>query len=137
MPQSEFIYPEDHITDKSVRFICGELIREQLVLNLHEELPYTTAVEIEVFEDGTKVVTTINEWSDIAPEETNNEDYTEEGELGEELEIIIDEILANQSQSLSTRSITTFSNNDETQTTNEASQSNTAAFKLTDKYYAK
>jgi len=93
--------------------------------------------EIEVFEDGTKVVTTINEWSDIAPEETNNEDYTEEGELGEELESIIDEILANQPQSLSTRSITTFSNNDETQTTNEASQSNTAAFKLTDKYYAK
>lgn len=57
VPASEFIYPEDHITDKSVRFICGELIREQLVLNLHEELPYTTAVEIEVFEETDKLVT--------------------------------------------------------------------------------
>ncbi len=57
VPVSDFIYPEDHITDKSVRFICGELIREQLVLNLHEELPYTTAVEIEVFEETDKLVT--------------------------------------------------------------------------------
>ncbi len=57
VPASDFIYPEDHITDKSVRFICGELIREQLVLNLHEELPYTTAVEIEVFEETDKLVT--------------------------------------------------------------------------------
>ncbi len=57
VPESDFIYPEDHITDKSVRFICGELIREQLVLNLHEELPYTTAVEIEVFEETDKLVT--------------------------------------------------------------------------------
>lgn len=56
LPQSEFIYPEDHITDKSVRFICGELIREQLVLNLHEELPYTTAVEIEKFEETDSLV---------------------------------------------------------------------------------
>lgn len=57
LPESEFIYPEDHITDKSVRFICGELIREQLVRNLHEELPYTTAVEIEKFDETEKLVT--------------------------------------------------------------------------------
>lgn len=57
LPKSEFIYPEDHITDKSVRFICSELIREQLVRNLHEELPYTTAVEIEKFEETEKLVT--------------------------------------------------------------------------------
>jgi GTP-binding protein Era len=57
LPKSEFIYPEDYITDKSVRFICSELIREQLVLNLHEELPYTTAVEIEKFEETENLVT--------------------------------------------------------------------------------
>ena len=57
VPDSDFIYPEDHITDKSVRFICSELIREQLVLNLHEELPYTTAIEIEAFEETEKLVT--------------------------------------------------------------------------------
>jgi len=57
LPESEFIYPKDHITDKSVRFICSELIREQLVLNLHEELPYTTAIDIETFEETDKLVT--------------------------------------------------------------------------------
>lgn len=57
VPDSDFIYPEDHITDKSVRFICSELIREQLVLNLHEELPYTTAIEIEAFDETEKLVT--------------------------------------------------------------------------------
>ncbi|WP_299876087.1 GTPase Era [uncultured Cocleimonas sp.] len=57
LPKSEFIYPEDYITDKSVRFICSELIREQLVLNLHEELPYTTAVEIERYEETDSLVT--------------------------------------------------------------------------------
>lgn len=56
LPESEFIYPKDHITDKSVRFICSELIREQLVLNLHEELPYTTAIDIETFEETDKLV---------------------------------------------------------------------------------
>jgi len=57
LPKSDFIYPEDYITDKSIRFICGELIREQLVRNLHEELPYTTAIEIENFEETEKLVT--------------------------------------------------------------------------------
>ncbi len=57
LPESGFIYPEDHITDKSIRFICSELIREQLVLNLHEELPYTTAIDIETFEETDKLVT--------------------------------------------------------------------------------
>ncbi len=56
VPESEFIYPDDHITDKSIRFICGELVREQLVRNLHEELPYTTAIEIEKFEETEKLV---------------------------------------------------------------------------------
>ena len=56
VPESDFIYPEDYITDKSIRFICSELIREQLVLNLHEELPYTTAVEIESFQETEKLV---------------------------------------------------------------------------------
>lgn len=56
MPPSEFIYPADYITDQSVRFICAELIREQLVNQLHQELPYTTAVEIEHFKENDKLV---------------------------------------------------------------------------------
>jgi len=50
-PEDEWAYDEDSITDQSVRFICAELIREQLVLNLHQELPYFTAVNIERYEE--------------------------------------------------------------------------------------
>ncbi|RNF84974.1 GTPase Era [Montanilutibacter psychrotolerans] len=54
MPVQEAMYAEDEITDKSQRFLAGELVREQLMRQLGEELPYATTVEIEKFEvDGT------------------------------------------------------------------------------------
>ncbi len=59
LPEGDFIYPEDYITDQPIRSICSELIREQLVLYLHQEIPYTTAVDIEKFEE-TDRLTTIN-----------------------------------------------------------------------------
>lgn len=55
IPESEFIYPEDYITDQSIRFICSEFIREQLMHHLHQEVPYLTAVEIEEFEENEKL----------------------------------------------------------------------------------
>ena len=51
MPESAPIYGEDEITDRSERFLAGELVREQLMLRLGEELPYSTTVEIERFEE--------------------------------------------------------------------------------------
>ena len=51
MPVSEPHYPEDEITDKSQRFLAGELVREQLMLRLGDELPYSATVEIEKFEE--------------------------------------------------------------------------------------
>lgn len=51
LPFSEFIYPEDQLTDKSERFFAAEIIREKIIRQLGEELPYQTAVEIEQFED--------------------------------------------------------------------------------------
>lgn len=53
MPERSAPYAEDAITDKSQRFLAGELIREQLMRQLGAELPYATTVEIEQFvEDG-------------------------------------------------------------------------------------
>jgi GTP-binding protein Era len=53
MPESEPLYSEDEITDKSQRFLAGELVREQLMQRLGDELPYSATVEIEKFEvDG-------------------------------------------------------------------------------------
>jgi GTP-binding protein Era len=51
MPESEPHYGEDEITDKSQRFLAGELVREQLMLRLGDELPYSATVEIEKFEE--------------------------------------------------------------------------------------
>ena len=51
MPIAPPMYGEDEITDKSQRFLAGELVREQLMRQLGEELPYATTVEIEKFEE--------------------------------------------------------------------------------------
>jgi GTP-binding protein Era len=51
LPEGEFQYPEDQITDRSERFFAAELLREQLVQRYGKELPYRTTVEIERFEE--------------------------------------------------------------------------------------
>ena len=53
MPEQPALYAEDEITDKSERFLAGELVREQLMRQLGEELPYATTVEIERFAEDT------------------------------------------------------------------------------------
>lgn len=55
MPEGDWSYAEDDVTDQSTRFICGELIREQLMTYLHQEIPYSTAVEIEKFESRAEI----------------------------------------------------------------------------------
>ncbi len=45
-----FGFPEDQITDKSQRFLAAELVREQIFRQLGQELPYSTAVEVNSFE---------------------------------------------------------------------------------------
>lgn len=48
---SEPWYPEDQLTDRSARFLAAEIVREKLMRNLGQELPYATTVEIEKFEE--------------------------------------------------------------------------------------
>jgi GTPase len=50
LPEAEPQYPEDAFTDRSERFLAAELIREQLMLQLHQEIPYGLTVIIEQFE---------------------------------------------------------------------------------------
>ena len=54
LPEAPPMFGEDEITDRSQRFMAGELVREQLMRQLGNELPYATTVEIERFaeEDG-------------------------------------------------------------------------------------
>ena len=51
MPGGPWLYPEDEISDATDRMIAAELTREQIVNQLHQELPYATAVETETWED--------------------------------------------------------------------------------------
>ncbi|HLX22148.1 MAG TPA: GTPase Era [Usitatibacter sp.] len=50
LPEQEAIYGEDEITDRPERFLAAELVRERIFRLLGDELPYSTAVEIEKFE---------------------------------------------------------------------------------------
>lgn len=52
LPESAPFFDEDQITDRSVRFLAAEIIREKLTRTLHQELPYNLTVEIEKFEHG-------------------------------------------------------------------------------------
>ncbi|MEZ4272514.1 MAG: GTPase Era [Myxococcota bacterium] len=52
LPPGEALFPLDATTDLSERFLCEELIREQLLLQTHQEIPHSAAVVIESFEDG-------------------------------------------------------------------------------------
>lgn len=49
LPESEFYFPEDYITDRSSRFMASEIIREKLMRFTGDELPYSVSVEIEQF----------------------------------------------------------------------------------------
>ncbi len=56
LPFSRPYYDEDQFTDRSERFLAGEMIREQLTLRLHQELPYALTVQIEEFKRANGVL---------------------------------------------------------------------------------
>lgn len=60
LPEGDFWFPEDHITDRSSRFMASEVIREKLIRFTGDELPYSTTVEIEQFKMDAKGVIHIN-----------------------------------------------------------------------------
>jgi GTP-binding protein Era len=53
LPEGPFLFEEDAFTDRSARFLAAEIVREKLMRQLGDELPYAATVEIEEFgEDG-------------------------------------------------------------------------------------
>jgi len=51
LPEGEAQYPEDQMSTASMRFLAAETIREKLFLQLEQELPYSTLVEIETWDE--------------------------------------------------------------------------------------
>lgn len=50
MPEGVWMYPEDQVSDASERLLAAEITREQLYAQLHEELPYDSAVRPELYQ---------------------------------------------------------------------------------------
>jgi GTP-binding protein Era len=51
MPDGPWLYPEDEVSDATDRMIAAEMTREQIFNQLHQELPYSSAIETESWED--------------------------------------------------------------------------------------
>lgn len=51
LPAGERLFDEDELTDQSERSLAAEFIREKVMLETKQELPYATAVTIDLFED--------------------------------------------------------------------------------------
>jgi len=56
LPEGPPLYPEDFVSDRPERFFVAEMVREQLVRQTREELPYATAVVIEAYREEEKLV---------------------------------------------------------------------------------
>ena len=52
LPEGEPMFPADTLTDASERDICAELIREKVMLELRQEIPYRAAVVVEDFDES-------------------------------------------------------------------------------------
>jgi len=51
LPEGQRYYPKDQYTDQPLRFMVAELIRESILIETGEEVPYASAVVIEEFEE--------------------------------------------------------------------------------------
>jgi GTP-binding protein Era len=51
LPESPAYYPKDELTDRSERFFVSEIIREKILMNYHQEIPYTAEVVIDSFKE--------------------------------------------------------------------------------------
>jgi len=54
LPEGPKYFPDEMMTDKTERFIAAEIIREKIILLVHQEIPYTTAVVVDSFREDEK-----------------------------------------------------------------------------------
>lgn len=56
LPDGPMLFPEDQLTDKSIRFQVAEIIREKIIQSTEQELPYATSIEIEQFKQEEQLI---------------------------------------------------------------------------------
>lgn len=52
LPEGEALYPDDYLTDQPERVLAAEIVREKLLQHTRDELPFTTAVVVDQFEEA-------------------------------------------------------------------------------------
>jgi GTP-binding protein Era len=52
LPEGEWLYPTEQVTDRSERFLAAEFIREKILAFARQEVPYATAVVIRTFDES-------------------------------------------------------------------------------------
>ncbi|MFZ0295993.1 MAG: GTPase Era [Candidatus Sulfotelmatobacter sp.] len=55
LPAGPPLFPEDQVTDQPARFMAGEIVRERVLVETEEELPYATTVIVDTFEEGARL----------------------------------------------------------------------------------
>lgn len=55
LPEGPALFPADYYTDQPERFLAAEMIREKVILQTHQELPYVTAVLIDEFQESDRL----------------------------------------------------------------------------------
>jgi GTP-binding protein Era len=55
LPRGPAYFPADQVTDQPARFMASEIIREQVLMETEEEIPYATTVVVDTFEEGKKL----------------------------------------------------------------------------------
>jgi GTPase len=69
MPEGEPLYPEDFLTDQPERVLAAETVREKVLQHTREELPFSTAVVVDQFEEPEKRGGLLKIWCTILVEQ--------------------------------------------------------------------
>lgn len=54
--EEDLFFDRDTYTDKSVRFMCGEIVREKILVNLDDEIPFGVLIEVTRFAENKNIV---------------------------------------------------------------------------------
>lgn len=55
LPEGDLLYPEDVVTEESMRSVTEEVIREKILLNTQDEIPHSVAVKVEKYEENEEI----------------------------------------------------------------------------------
>ncbi len=56
LPEGPFLFPDDQLTDRSERFLVAEVVREKMMRQLGDELPYALTIQLDRFDDNGKTI---------------------------------------------------------------------------------